>query len=928
MHLDVHLQYVVYMQPVESATGGHPARDTMDAFFHPRSVVVIGATETAGSVGRSLFWNLISNPFGGPVYPVNPRRQSILGVRAYPAIGAVPDKVDLAVIATPAPTVAGVVRECGEAGVHAAIIISAGFKEAGLEGRNLEQQVAEQARRSRIRIIGPNCLGIMNPLTGLNATFANAMARPGNVAFISQSGAMCTAVLDWSLQEAVGFSAFVSIGSMVDVGWGDMIDYLGGDPRTHSIVIYMESIGDARSFLSAAREVALSKPIIVIKAGRTEAAAQAAASHTGALTGSDAVIDAAFRRCGVLRVNHISDIFYMTDVLAKQPRPKGPRLMIVSNAGGPAVLATDALIAQGGELAVISPDTKTALDALLPPHWSHSNPVDVIGDADAGRYRKAVELAAADRNTDGLLVIMTPQGMTDPTQIAEGIKHMAKLDSKPILASWMGGADVAAGREILGRAGVPVFAFPDSAVRAFTYMWRYSDNLRALYETPSLPTGPAEAAVDRERAARLIAAARENGRTLLSEAESKELLACYTVPVIETLVAQSEDEAAASAERIGYPVVLKLHSETITHKTDVDGVQLNIADAAAVRRAWGAIREGVSMKAGPEHFLGVTVQPMIPTQGYETILGSSVDPQFGPVILFGAGGQLVEVFQDRAIGLPPLNTTLALRLIEQTRISQAFKGVRGRKPVDIAVLETLLVRFSQLVLEQKWIKEIDINPLYIAHDCIVALDARVVLHDPTIAEHDLPRPAIRPYPTQYVANWTMADGTPVTIRPIRPEDEPLIVKFHQNLSDRSVYMRYFHYMRFEQRISHERLTRICFIDYDRQMALVAESQDTTPEILGVGRLIKTCTPGEAEFAVIVADQYQGRGIGSELLRRAIAFARDEGIERITGSVLAENIAMQEVCKRLGFNVRYQDGTVLRAELDLIAVPTSIKQPQE
>jgi acetyltransferase len=893
-------------------------RDPLEPFFHPRSVAVIGATETPGSVGRTLLSNLISAPFGGAVFPVNPKRASVLGIQSYPSIAAIPDQVDLAVIATPASTVAAVVRECGEAGVPAAVVISAGFKETGAGGAALEREVIEEARRAGMRIIGPNCLGVMNPLTGLNATFAHPVARPGNVAFISQSGAMCTAVLDWSLKENVGFSAFVSIGSMGDIGWGDLIDYLGGDFRTHSIVLYMESIGDARSFLSAAREVALTKPIIVIKGGRSDAAAHAAASHTGALTGSDAVVDAAFRRVGVLRVNHISDIFYMTDVLAKQPRPKGPRLVIISNAGGPAVLATDALLAQGGELAVLSPDTKTRLDAVLPPHWSHSNPIDVIGDADAERYRNAVEIAASDPNADGMLIIMTPQGMTDPTQVAERVKQFAKIPDKPVLASWMGGASVVAGRDILSQAGLPVFAFPDSAVRAFTYMWRYSYNLRALYETPSL-AADSDAVIDRDAAARMIARARESGRRLLTESESKQLLATYGIPALPAGIALSEDEAVAAAERIGYPVVLKLHSETITHKTDVGGVKLNITGAEAVRRAWREIRQTVIAAAAERDFLGVTVQPMIPAQGYEIIVGSSIDPQFGPVIVFGTGGQLVEVFKDRALALPPLNTTLARRLIEQTRISQAFKGVRGRKPVDSAALEAVLVRFSQLVLEQKWIKEIDINPLHVSHERIVALDARIVLHDPSTTERDLPRPAIRPYPTRYVSEWRMGDGAAAVIRPIRPEDEPLVARFHQNLSDRSVYFRYFHQLRYEQRVSHERLTRVCFIDYDRQMALVAESRNPESgehEILGIARLVKLRNDREAEFAVLVADRYQGRGVGSELLRRTIEFARDEGIERIVGYVLAENTAMQKLCQRAGFRLRYEDATTLRAELNV------------
>ena len=457
----------------------------LDAFFAPKSVAVIGATENAGTVGRTIVKNLVASPFGGTVYPVNPKRPSVLGIKAYKSMAEIPEQVDLAVVVTPAGSVPGIIRECAEEGTKAAIVISAGFKEIGPVGMELERQVLEEARRGNMRIIGPNCLGVMSPLSGLNATFAAAIARPGNVGFLSQSGALCTAVLDWSLQEMVGFSAFVSLGSMLDVGWGDLIYYLGNDPRTRSIVIYMESIGDARAFLSAAREVALTKPIIVIKAGRTAAAAKAAASHTGALAGSDGVLEAAFRRSGVLRVNSIADLFYMAEVLSKQPNPKGPRLAILTNAGGPGVLATDSLVAGDGELAELSEETLRALDPVLPSVWSHANPVDIIGDAPPERYAKAVEIVSKDPNSDGLLVILTPQAMTDPTQTAEHLKPYAKLEGKPILASWMGGADVAAGEQILNRCGIPTFTYPDTAVRAFNYMWKYSYNLRGLYETPS-----------------------------------------------------------------------------------------------------------------------------------------------------------------------------------------------------------------------------------------------------------------------------------------------------------------------------------------------------------------------------------------------------------------------------------------------------------
>src|SRR5208283_5251231 len=536
----------------------------------------------------------------------------------------------------------------------------------------------------------------------LNATFAHSVARPGNVAFISQSGALCTAVLDWSLRENVGFSGFVSVGSMLDVNWGDLVDYFGNDPRTHSIVIYMESIGNASSFLSAAREVSLTKPVIVIKAGRTEAAAKAAASHTGSLTGSDEVLNAAFRRSGVLRVNSISDIFFMSDVLAKQPRPRGNRLCILTNAGGPGVLATDALVSGGGELAQLSPQTMAAFDAILPPQWSHNNPVDILGDAEPERYAKSLEIAAKDPSIDGMLVVLTPQDMTNPTQIAEKLKPYAKGFGKPVLASWMGGAEVAAGEHILNQAGIPTFQFPDSAVRAFNYMWRYSYNLKGIYETPTMPQH-ADALLQREKAARIISDARQSGRTILTEYESKQLVKAYDIPSVETRIAATEQEALQAAEEIGYPIVLKLHSLTITHKTDVGGVQLNLGDGNSVKTAFRVIKQSVTEKAGAEHFQGVTVQPMVKLDGYELIVGSSLDSQFGPVILFGTGGQLVEVFKDSALALPPLNSTLALRMMEQTSIFKALKGVRGRKPVNVLALEDLLVRFSQLVVEQRWI---------------------------------------------------------------------------------------------------------------------------------------------------------------------------------------------------------------------------------
>ncbi len=878
----------------------------LDAFFKPRSVAVIGATDREETVGRTVLANLLHSPFKGTVYAVNPKRSVVLGIPSYPNITAVPEKVDLAVVVTPAAGVPQVIGECVDAGTRAAVVISAGFKERGAEGAELERRIQAQLRRGRMLLIGPNCLGVMNPFAGLNATFARDMARPGSVAFISQSGALLAAILDWSFRELVGFSAIVSTGSMLDVSWGDLLYYLGDDPHTESILLYMETVGDAGSFLSAAREVALTKPIIVIKAGRTEAASRAAASHTGALTGSDEVLDAAFRRCGVLRVNNISDLFYMAEVLGKQPRPRGPRLTILTNAGGPGVLATDALIANRGELAPLAPETLRALDKFLPAHWSHANPIDLLGDADPERYARAVQIAAADPNSDGLLVILVPQGMTAPEQFALRLIPFAKGTGKPLLATCMGGAAVATAEAIFNRAGIPTFSYPDTAARAFDYMWRYTYNLKGLYETPAVAEDIAAAAATRRQAEEIIQGARRTGRVILTEFESKQVLAHYGVPTVETRCARSAAESVALADEIGYPVVLKVLSETITHKTDVSGVRLHLGDAAAVRDAYGDIETCVSAAVGVGHFLGVTVQPMIPHEGYELILGSSLDPQFGPVVLFGSGGQLVEVLQDHALALPPLNTTLARRMMEQTRILAALQGVRGRKPVDVAELERLLVRFSRLVIEQRWIKEIDVNPLLASPERLLALDARIVLHPPEVGEESLPRPAIRPYPVQYVSTWRMKDGTKVTMRPIRPEDEPLMAKFHATLSERSVYLRYFHMANLTARIAHQRLVRICFIDYDREMAFVVlrENPDSgAEEIIAVGRLSKQHGKNEGEFAILVSDQYQRRGLGTELLRRLVQVGRDEKLERITAHILTENIEMQTVARRLGFRLR-------------------------
>ena len=695
------------------------AVSALDAFFAPQRVALVGASERTGSVGHALMQNLCGFP--GQLFPVNPRHPQILGRMAYAALADIDGPLDLVILAVPAPGIPALIRECCAKQVGAVVIISAGFRETGAEGLALEQEILSEARRHGLRIVGPNCLGIMAPHTGLNATFATAMARPGGVAFLSQSGALCTAILDWSLRDKVDFSAFVSVGSMLDVGWGDLIEHFGRDPHTTSIVIYMESVGDAARFMEAARQVALTKPIVVIKVGRTELAAKAAASHTGAMTGSDEVLDAAFRRAGVLRVETIEALFDMAEVLSKQPLPDGPKLAIVTNAGGPGALATDALISSGGELATLSDSTLSELDAVLPAHWSHGNPVDVLGDADVTRYGQAFAAVLKDGQVDGLLAVLTPQAMTDCTGCAQALIEVFKATHKPILTAWMGADAVEEAKAKLNLAGLPTFHYPDRAARAFRWMWQRQHRLSLLAESARI-SGDWQAPAFPEVHS-IIGSVRAEGRRLLTEIEAKALLAAAGIPTVPTRLAEDESAAVELAQAMGFPVVLKLHSATITHKSDVGGVQLNLTDGAAVRQAWQHIRAAVP----DADFAGVTVQPMVRMKGTELILGCSQDAQFGPVLLFGAGGTLVEVFQDKALELPPLSPLLANKWMQRTKIYRVLQGVRGEAPVDLAQLAESLVKFATLVSAVPDIAELDINPLIASSQGIVALDARVLL---------------------------------------------------------------------------------------------------------------------------------------------------------------------------------------------------------
>ncbi len=873
----------------------------LDAIFRPKNVAVVGAKDTEGSVGRTILQNLMTEEFHGNIYPVNPKRDTVLGLKVYPTLSSIGKPIDLVVIVTPAPTVPKIIEECVFLDIPGAIIISAGFKEIGIEGVKLEEDILKTIKKGHLRIVGPNCLGVMNPIWGLNATFAKGMAKKGNLAFLSQSGAMCTAVLDWSFKENVGFSSFVSVGSMLDVDWGDMISYLGNDPHTEAILMYMETVGNARSFLSAAREIALDKPIIVIKPGRSSEAQKAAASHTGSLTGKDEVFDAALERVGVLRVSSIGELFNMAYVLARQPKPKGPNLAIVTNAGGPSVLATDEAVLQGAKIASLEKDTIEKMNTFLPQAWSHTNPVDILGDADPRRYTQTVELLSKDPHVDGILVILSPQDMTLPDETANGLKEYAKIPDKPILASWMGGDFVKKGTEILRGHNIPCFPYPDDAALCFAQMWKYRENLFNLYQTPR-HENTFEESIQAYRATKkasvIIEDAQIQKRTILSEEESKRLFSFYGIPVVETHHAKNSMEVEKLCLEIGFPVVLKVFSHKISHKSDVGGVKLNIKTIEEAKQAFIDIQTAVELKFGKDVFEGVTVQHMIKVEGIELILGSSVDPQFGPVILFGFGGTFVEVFKDYALGFPPLTKALAKRIMEKTNIFKTFKGFRSLKPIDVDAVCTLLVQFSLMITENPRIKESDINPLIASHKGLIALDARVVLHEEKIPDSHLPKPVIRPYPIEYVEICTLKDGSKVLLRPICPEDEKKVKTFHKHLSENTVRNRYFEFMSLDQRIAHERLIRICFNDYERQIALVACIDE---EIIGICRLSKISGTNFADLKLIIDDKHHNKGLGSLFIGKMIAIAKEEKIERLFATILHENTGMIHILKRYGFH---------------------------
>jgi len=890
--------------------------ETLDKIFNPQRVAVIGASDKKTAVGYTVLRNLIGSGFQGVVYPVNAKRESVQGIQAFRDIPSLPHAPDLAVICTPGRSVPGLIRACGEAGTRGIVIISAGFREAGEEGRALERKILqEQAKFEGMRIVGPNCLGIIVPGIHLNASFAAATPGKGHIGFISQSGALCTSVLDWALEEGIGFSYFVSVGNMLDVSMGDLIDYFGSATETRSIILYIESITEAREFMSAARAFARVKPIVAFKAGRFTESAQAAASHTGAMAGVDAVYEAAFQRAGIERIFQIEDMFDCAELLARQQTPKGDRLAIVTNAGGPGVMTTDALIARDGELAVLSDETIENLNKFLPPFWSHGNPIDVLGDAPPERYGKTLEIVLADPNVDAVLVILTPQAMTDPTESARRVGKAAEKARKPILVAWMGGRMVSEGVQLLNQVGIPTYKTPEQAVRAFMHLVSYARNLEILHETPR--DIPVEFTLDRKRLRGVFDTILTEGDEILSENVSKAFLEAYEIPATKPQLARSAEEAVQVARRCGYPVVLKIHSPQITHKTEVDGVMLNLNSDEAVNRAFEEMVAKAAERVPDAEILGVTVQKMVtwPNQ-FELIVGMKKDPVFGAVIMVGMGGTAAEVFRDRALGLPPLNESLARRMLESLKSWPLLQGYRGKPGANIDRLIEVLMRFSYLVADYPEIKEFDVNPLVVTPEDVIALDARVIVDRDMVARSVRPYAhlAIRPYPEEFVTQRTMEDGTPVILRPIKPEDEPM---WHDLVASCSTESLRFRFSYIFKQTTHEMATRFCFLDYDREIAIVAEVEEQGErKLIGVGRLAADMNQENAEFSVIVVDRWHGRGLGSLLTRYCLDVAKRWGVKRVVAQTSRQNSRMLATFRSFDFQIEDREEDVVFVHKDV------------
>jgi acetyltransferase len=885
----------------------------MEKLFNPKTVAVFGATNNEDSVGYAIMNNLVGSGYQGVVYPINLKRKSVFGIKAYKTLKDTEDEIDLAVIATPSATVPGIVEQCGEYKVGGILIISAGFLEAGEEGKKMVDAIKKTAKKYNIPIIGPNCLGFIKPSIKLNVSFANKMALPGNIALISQSGALCTAILDWSISENVGFSHFISIGSMIDVSFGDLIDYLDKDSNTSSIIIYMESMTKSSRFFSAARAFSRNKPILVLKAGKSEAGAKVALSHTGTLAGSDIAFESAFKRAGMVSVETIDQLFNGAQALSKQPRPKGDRLAIVTNAGGPGVLATDLLVKLGGQLAPLSDEAIRDLNKILPPMWSHNNPIDVLGDASEVEYGGALEVLIQENNVDAILVILTPQSMTDPVSIAKEVVRISKKYNKTILASWMGSADVKAGQEILDQGKIPTFVVPEKAITTFMDMVKYTKNIDLLYQTPA--NIPSQFAPEKDKTRELFNNLIKENRFILNETEAKEVLRNYQIPVTQFELVTTEEEAGEISEKIGFPVVMKIASPDILHKTDAGGVAIGVQSREEAVKKFRKIMESAKIYKPDADIHGIMIEEMVDKK-YELIIGSKKDPIFGPIIIFGMGGVAVEVFKDLNVALPPLNMALAQRLIENTKIYKLLEGYRGMKGVDIKSIQFLLYKFAYLIMDFPEILEIDINPFAVDEHSGVVLDAKIVLDEEAIANkvQAYDHLMIAPYPAEYTYHVKLLDDTEVLIRPIKPEDEPNEKEMFANFSKQTLYFRFFGYIK---DITHDMLTRFTQIDYNREMALIGEiNVDGKTQMIGVSRIVSDLENHTAEFAIVVADPWQGKGVGAHLMDKILEVAKKKGLKKIYASVMKANDTMVQMFKSRDFTFTSVDINVFYVEREV------------
>ncbi|MFN0263791.1 GNAT family N-acetyltransferase [Tepidamorphus sp. 3E244] len=873
-----------------------------ETMFNPRSVAVVGASEDAGSVGGQVFANILNAGFAGPVIPVNPHHESVRGKACAKSVSDIAEPVDLAIIATPASTVPGIIKSCGEAGIGSVIVLSAGFGEIGEQGRAVEAELKAIARKAGVRFIGPNCVGLVRPHLGLNATFLKSAAPAGRLALVSQSGALCSAIVDWAGPHHLGFSAIVSLGNSADTDFGDVVDFLAADPKTDAILLYVEGVQDSRGFISALRVAARIKPVIVLKAGRHNQSSEAAHTHTGALIGSDAVFDAALERVGAVRVHTFGELFAAAEILSSGKRAHGNRLGIVTNGGGAGVLAADRAGDVRIELPPPSSQTVETLDALLPPYWSRRNPVDILGDARPEVFKAAVTACMADKAFDGVLVMLTPQAMTAASDAARAlIEAVGPSAKKPVLACWMGEASVAEARELLGEAGIPDFTLPERAVEAFSYLARHHRNRELALETP----GPMSdlKAPDVQGVRMIIEQALSERRKMLSDMESKAVLRAFGVPVSTTIEATTRQKALIAAETVGFPIAMKINSPQIVHKSDAGGVRVNIMNAADVQTAFRDITEAAKAANPDADILGVTVEPMARADdARELVIGVSRDPVFGPSILFGAGGTMVEILKDSSVSLPPLNTVLANRQIDRTRVARLLQAFRDRPAVDRQAIVEVLLRVSDLACQFPQIVELDINPLFAGPDGVLAVDARIRIARPNARAGRFDHVAIVPYPGHLVREDFLSDGTPVTIRPIRPEDADSEQAFVRGLSSEARQMRFMHAV---TELTPEMLARFTQIDYSREMALIAlVEEDDGPAQRGVARYTINQDRESCEFAIVVSDDMQNRGLGTRLMIALMDAARDQGLRAIEGTVLAKNGGMMQLMEGLGFATRH------------------------